>query len=108
LSKIFTAKKNEYTKIAVTFSVSKGRALRVFATISTPRFTSGSILPKNLDSRHFSGCLKSISFFFFFSFFFFLFLVGENYLWGAVALIYSPFNRYPHVQFYFEVLQSEI
>ena len=71
LSKIFTAKKNVYTKIAVTFTVSKGHALRVFATISTPRFTSGSILPKNLDSRHFSGCLKSISFFFFFSFFFF-------------------------------------
>jgi hypothetical protein len=72
LSKIFIAKKNEYTKIAVPFTVSKGRALRVFATISTPRFTSGSILPKNLDSRHFSGCLKSISFFFFFSFFSFL------------------------------------
>lgn len=33
LRKIFSAKKNEYTKIAVTFTASKGQALRVFATI---------------------------------------------------------------------------
>jgi len=50
--------------------------------------------------------------FFFFSLFFFFFFSslsgGKNYLQGAVALVYSPFNYYPHVQFYFEVLQSEI
>ena len=69
---MFAAKKNKYAKIAVPFTVSKGQALRVFVTISTPRFTSGSILTKNLDSRHFSGCLKSISFFFLLFFFLFL------------------------------------
>ena len=46
----FPPKKNEYTKIAVPLTGSKGQALRVFVTISTPRFTSGSILTKNLDS----------------------------------------------------------
>ena len=104
----FSAKKNEYTKIAVTFTVSKGRALRVFATISTPRCTSGSILPKNLDSRHFSGCLKSISFFFLLFFFLFFSFWWVKLFVGAVALFYSPFNRYPHVYLYFEVFQSEI
>ena len=65
----FSAKKNEYTKIAVPLTGSKGQALRVLGTISTPRYASGSILPKNLDSRRVSGCFRSISFFFFFSFF---------------------------------------
>ena len=63
--KIILPKKNEYAKIAVSLTGSKGQALRVFGKISTPRFTSGSILPKNLDSRRFTGCRKSISFFFF-------------------------------------------
>ena len=47
----FPPKKNEYTKIAVPLTGSKGQALRVLGTISTPRYASGSILPKNLDSR---------------------------------------------------------
>ena len=79
----FPPKKNEYTKIAVPLTGSKGQALRVLGTISTPRYASGSILPKNLDSRRSPGCLKSISFFFFFSFFF-LFSGGKNYLQGVV------------------------
>ena len=69
----FPPKKNEYTKIAVPLTGSKGQALRVLGTISTPRYASGSILPKNLDSRRFSGCLKSISFFFLLFFFLSLF-----------------------------------
>ena len=41
---MFAAKKNKYAKIAVPFTVSKGQALRVFVTISTPRFTSGRLI----------------------------------------------------------------
>ena len=33
---LFPHKKNEYAKIAVSLSGSKGQALRVFVTISTP------------------------------------------------------------------------
>ena len=33
---LFPHKKNEYAKIAVSLTVSKGQALRVFAKISTP------------------------------------------------------------------------
>ena len=87
---MFTAKKNKYAKIAVPFTVSKGQALRVFVTISTPRFTSGSILTKNLDSRHFSGCLKSISFFFLL---FFLSLSGGKNYYGLVSLSFSVLGR---------------
>jgi hypothetical protein len=64
---------------------SKGRALRVFFTISTPRCTSGSILKKNLDSPIRPPNVKAIFFFFFSLFlllFFFLFSGGKNYLWG--------------------------
>ena len=94
---MFSAKKNKYAKIAVPFTVSKGQALRVFVTISTPRFTSGSILTKNLDSRHFSGCLKSISFFFFF----FLSLSGGKNYYGLVSLSFSVLGRLVQLLYFF-------
>jgi len=60
---------------------SKGQALRVFGIISTPRCTSGSILPKNLDSPIRPPNVKAIFFFFFLLLLlFFLFSGGKNYL----------------------------
>ena len=66
----FPPKKNEYTKIAVPLTGSKGQALRVLGTISTPRYASGSILPKNLDSRRSMAVWRVYPFFssFLFSF----------------------------------------
>jgi len=90
--------------IAVSLTGSKGQALRVFTKISTPRYASGSILPKNLDSRRSPGSLKGISFFLLF--FFFLFSGGKNYLQGQ-SLKYSPSNHLAYVYLYFEVLHSE-
>jgi hypothetical protein len=60
---------------------SKGQALRVFVTISTPRCTSGSILTKNLDSPIRPPNVKAIFFFFFYFFFSFSFL-GVKIIYG--------------------------
>jgi len=60
---------------------SKGQALRVFAIISTLRFTSGCILSKNLDSP--IRPPKKIAIFFFFFFFFFSFsFLGVKIIYG--------------------------
>jgi hypothetical protein len=60
---------------------SKGQALRVFVTISTPRCTSCSILAKNLDSPIRPPNKMAIFFFFFFFFFSFSFL-GVKIIYG--------------------------
>jgi len=82
LSRLFTDKKiKNLAKIRRPTQTnalgSKGRALRVFAIISTLRFTSGSILPKNLDSPIRPPKKMAIFFFFFLLLFFFLFSGGK-------------------------------
>jgi len=86
LSRLFTDKKiKNLAKIRRPTQTnalgSKGRALRVFAIISTLRFTSGSILPKNLDSPIRPPKKMAIFFFFFFFFFSFSFL-GVKIIYG--------------------------
>jgi len=94
LSRLFTDKKiKNLAKIRRPTQTnalgSKGRALRVFAIISTLRFTSGSILPKNLDSPIRPPKKMAIFFFFFFFFFSFSFLVVKLFT-GAAALVSNP------------------
>jgi len=90
LSKIFTDKKiknpAKIRRPTITHALgSKGRALRVFGIISTPRCTSGSILPKNLDIPIRPPNVKAIFFFFFslFSLLFFFSFLGVKIICGG-------------------------
>ena len=78
----FSAKKNEYTKIAVPLTGSKGQALRVLGTISTPPLGRVVFCPKTLTAAAL-WLFEEYILFFFFSFFF-LFSGGKNYLQGVV------------------------